>query len=132
MPEQLPHGDPPAAGNETGEPALDRVVETKPLLRDELERDDCDEGLRDAACAKAIAGAQRHAALEHGEAARRRTTSRAVVDEHERTRSARRDDRVEMPPERGLRRRAGGGREERQGEERRYREAPHRRHPSAL
>jgi hypothetical protein len=72
--EQIADGDPVPIGQQAGKPPLDGVLQPEPMLRDELERDDRDEGLRDAAGAKAIPGAQRHPVVERGETARGRSS----------------------------------------------------------
>ena len=94
VPEQFSHGDPVAAGDEAGQPALDRVTQPNATLVDELEHHDRDERLRDAAYSEAIANMERHASTKHGEAARCLAARRTVVDEHERAGASRRDDRI--------------------------------------
>ena len=120
MAEEITDRDPPAVGHEPRKPALDGVVEPESPLADELERDDRDEGLGDAARAEPIAGSQRHTGRERGEPARSRPVSCPVVDEHERTGARGGQDRLEPCVELGLRRQRGGCRGG--GERRRERE----------
>lgn len=111
VPEEVLDRDPVTVRNESGQPALDRVPECQPALGDELERDDGDERLRDAADAEPVTRAQRCARRQHSEAPRRSTAGGSVVDEHEGTGASLRHDRPEQLSERtvGRRRRAGLG-----------------------
>ena len=102
--EQLPHRDPVAVRDEAGQPPLDRVSEPEPLLGDELEDEDRDERLRDAAGAESIAGAERDASPKHCQAGCFLAARSAPIDEHERPRAARSDNRVERPTIRTARR----------------------------
>ena len=69
MGEQLSYGDPGAVRDEPGQQPLDRVSERQSVLADELEHDDCDEGLRDAAHTEAIVSVKRYTSFQYGEPA---------------------------------------------------------------
>jgi hypothetical protein len=64
------------------------------VLVDELEHDDCNERLRDAAYAETIMGAERYASLQHGETAGLLASRGTVIDQNEGARTSRLDDRV--------------------------------------
>jgi hypothetical protein len=65
VPQELPHGDPPAvvavAGDQTGQMVLDRVVQADPVFRHELEQHGGGERLGGAADADPVTGAHRAA-----------------------------------------------------------------------
>ena len=94
MREQLPYGDSASAREEAGQPTLDRVCEPHPVLVDELEHDDRNERLRDAAYAETIMGAERYASLQHGETAGLLASRGTVIDQNECAGTSRLDDRV--------------------------------------
>jgi hypothetical protein len=62
------------------------------VLADELEHDDRDEGLRDAAHTEAIVSVKRYMSFQHGESARVLATRGAVIDQNEGARTPRVDD----------------------------------------
>jgi hypothetical protein len=64
------------------------------VLADELEHDDRDEGLRDAAHAKAIASVERYASFQHGETAGLLASRGTVIDQNEAARTPSVDDCV--------------------------------------
>jgi len=64
------------------------------VLVDELEHDDGDERLRDAAYAETIMRAERYASLQHGETAGLLASRGTVIDQNEGARTSRLDDRV--------------------------------------
>jgi hypothetical protein len=102
--EQLSQGDPRPVRNKAGEPTLDRVTESQPVFGDELEYDNRDERLGDAACPKPIVGAQRHAAVKHGKPSRCLAPGRTIIDKHQRTRASRINDRDQQRSRRIARR----------------------------
>ena len=99
MPEEVAHRDATAVREKAGEPALDGIAQPQALLSDELEHDDGDERLRDAACPESISGPERHATADVREAAHRLDPRPAVLDEDEGPRASGRDDRAELRAE---------------------------------
>ena len=66
------------------------------MFGDELEHKDRDERLGDAAGTEPINGPEWNAAPKHSDTGHRSSPVRAIIDEHERTRTSRRNHRIKQ------------------------------------